>query len=521
MRVIICLLFALTLQAQVTYEDILKSPSNDWLTYHGDYQGQRFSPLTQINTNTITKLVPRWTYHTESDHLETTPIVWDGVMYISESNTVQALDAQTGRTIWTYKDQFASKQSVNRGVAILGDRVYFVTADCYLVALQKNSGAILFHKKYADVAKGYFASMAPLALQDRIIVGVSGGDSGMRGFVAALSAANGDELWRFYTVPAKGEQQSETWSEFDTRWGGGATWMTGTYDPSLDTLYWATGNPWPDFSGSRRRGVNLYTDSIVALDAGTGKLKWYFQFTPHDTHDWDAQSIPVLADIDIKGQSRRVLLHANRNGYFYVLDRVTGQFLCATPFIDKLDWATGIDVSGKPIEVPNKEPSPEGRRVCPSVRGASNWMSPTYDPFTKLLYVPTLEECNVFTESMQKIEPMEDMGGGGAEEIPGEPGQFFLRAIDPATGKRRWEYPMTGRAEMWAGSVSTAGGLVFFGDDDGDLVAVDAISGRYMWHYHVSGTITASPITFAFAGKQYVSIAAASNVFTFALVVDH
>jgi len=513
------LFLALSAYGQVTYQDLLKSPSANWLTYHGDYRAQRHSPLTQIDAKNISRLAPKWTYHVEgANRLEAVPIVFEGVMYVTDSNAVYAIDARTGKAIWSYKDQFAAKQAVNRGVAILGDSVYFVTADCYLVALHRNSGAILFHKKFADIGKGYFASTAPLALRDRVIVGVAGGDSGMRGFVAALSPSDGGELWRFYTVPAKGEPGSETWGDFDTQWAGGATWMTGTYDPELNTLYWSTGNPWPDFFGSNRRGANLYTDSIVALDAATGKRKWYFQFTPHDTHDWDAQSIPVLADIDLQGHPRRVLLHPNRNGFFYVLDRLTGQFICATPFIEKLDWAKGIDASGKPIEIPDMEPIPGGRRVCPSVRGASNWMSPTYDPVTKLLYVPTLEECDMYTASGHSPEPMKDLGGGGAESIAKEPGKFYMRALDPATGARRWQYPMTGKVEMWAGSVSTAAGLVFFGDDDGSLVALDAVSGKHLWHYYMGQNITASPITFSVNGNQYVSIAAATDVFTFGLV---
>jgi alcohol dehydrogenase (cytochrome c) len=522
MRFTSLLLFGFTLTAlgQVTYQDMLASPSQNWLSYHGDYAAHRFSPLNQIDTHTVARLAPKWTYHPEgATHLETTPIVFDGVMFITDSNSVYAVDARTGLTIWTYKDQFASRQSVNRGAAILGNSVYFVTADCYLVSLQRNSGAILWHKKFADVKKGYFSSMAPLALRDRIIVGVSGGDSGMRGFVAAISASTGDELWRFYTVPAKGEPGSETWGEFDTEWGGGATWMTGSYDPERNVLYWATGNPWPDFKGHARRGANLYTDSIVALKADSGKLDWYFQFTPHDTHDWDAQSIPVLADILVQGRMRKVLLHPNRNGFFYILDRITGEFLCAKPFIQKLDWAKGIDASGKPIEAGDTQPIPGGRRVCPSVRGASNWMSPTYDPQTRLLYVPTLEECDIYTGAAQEPEPMKDLAGGGAESIPSEPGKFYMRALDPSSGgDRRWQYPMTGHAQMWAGAVSTAGGVVFFGDDDGNLVAIDAVTGKYLWHYHMGQNITASPITFSVHGQQYVSIAAATDVFTFALL---
>ncbi|MBV9612620.1 MAG: PQQ-dependent dehydrogenase, methanol/ethanol family [Acidobacteriaceae bacterium] len=503
---------------QVRYADILKSPSENWLTYHGDYRALRYSPLAQINRKTVANLVPKWTYHMEgARRLEASPIVYDGVMYVTGSNEVDALDARNGRCIWSYRDAAVQEKNVNRGVAILGDSVFFVTGDAYLVALHRSTGAVLWQKQFADRKKGYFATLAPLALEDRIIVGVSGGDSGMRGFVAAFSPTRGDELWRFYTVPAKGEPGAETWGESDTQWGGAATWMTGTYDPGLNTLYWATGNPWPDYYGVRRRGANLYSDSIVALDAATGKLKWYFQFTPHDVHDWDAQSIPVLADLPCQGKTRKLLLHANRNGFYYVLDRETGAFLFAKAFVEKLDWATGVDGKGRPIEVSNMDPTPGGRRVCPSTRGASNWMSPSFNPLTKLLYVPALEQCDRYVATEHVPEPMKNLGGGGGESIPSEPGKFYLRAIDPATGERRWDYPMTGPATMWAGTVATAGGLVFFGDDDGQLVAVDAWTGEDLWHYSMGQLLTASPVTFSIEGKQYVVIAAATDVFAFSL----
>jgi alcohol dehydrogenase (cytochrome c) len=512
------LLLAVSLHAQVLYTDLLKSPSENWLTYHGDYRGTRFSPLTQIDRGNVGSLVPKWTYHMERGRrLEATPVVFEGVMYVTNSNEVDAIDARTGKSIWTYRDEQAANRGVNRGVAILGDSVFFVTADAYLVALHRTTGAVLWHRKFADISKGYTASLAPLALKDRVLVGVSGGESGMRGFVAAYSAAKGDELWRFYTVPAKGERGADTWGEFDTQWGGGATWMTGTYDPSLDTVYWSVGNPWPDFYGSGRRGDNLYTDSVVALDAETGKLKWYFQFTPHDTHDWDAQSIPVLADVDYQGKPRKLLLHANRNGFYYVLDRVTGEFLSAKPFVEEIDWATGIDAKGRPIEVSGKEPAPGGRKTCPSTRGASNWMSPSFSPQTKLLYVVALEQCDNFVGAARAPEPNKGMAGGGGESIANEPGQMYLRALDAATGKKRWDYAMTGPTTMWAGTIATAGGLVFFGDDDGNLVAVDAETGKDLWHYNTGQLLTASPITFALNGKQYVSIASATDVFTFGL----
>jgi alcohol dehydrogenase (cytochrome c) len=359
--------------------------------------------------------------------------------------------------------------------------------------------------------------MAPLALKDRVLVGVGGGDGGMRGFVAAFSASTGEELWRFWTIPAKGEPGAETWAEFPLKYGGGATWMSGSYDATLNLVYWATGNPWPDLFGKPRRGDNLYTCSMLALDANTGKLKWYFQFTPHDTHDWDAQSIPVLVDMPFQGKTRRVLLHANRNGFFYVLDRETGEFLRATPFIDELNWAKGVDAKGRPIELPEIDPSPAGRLICPSLRGASNWMSPSYSPQTGLMYVPTLEQCDVYTTFESVPEPMKEMMGGGAEPHGGRPGKFYLRALDPTTGKRRWEYPMTGSAESWAGAVSTAGGVLFFGDDDGQFVAVEAKTGKHLWHYSFGQNITASPITYTVNGRQFVSIAAGGDVFTFGL----
>jgi alcohol dehydrogenase (cytochrome c) len=505
---------------QVDYEEIQKSPSANWLTYHGDYRGTRYSPLDGINTKNVGSLVPVWTYHMEhARRLETTPIVYQGVMYVSNANEVDALDARTGRPIWSYLDTGATREDVNRGVAILGNSVFFVTSDGYLVALNRITGGVLWHKQYADTKNGQFATLAPLALKDRVLVGVSGGDSGMRGFVAAFSADKGNELWRFYTVPAKGEQGSETWGDFDVRWGGGATWMNGTYDPELNLTYWATGNPWPDYFGGNRKGANLYTDSIVALDAETGKLKWYFQFTPHDTHDWDAQSIPVLVDLPYEGKLRKLLVHPNRNGFLYALDRTTGQYLSAHAFVKELSWATGIDASGKPIEVPNMDPTAQGRKVCPSTRGASNWMSPSFDPKLKLLFVPTLEQCDKYVSTMRTPEPMHDSMAGGGGPVPGEPGHFFLRAFNPVTGQKCWEYSMAGTEteDMWAGTVATAGGLVFFGDTQGQIVAVDSKTGTDLWHYNMGQNLTASPITFAVDGRQYVTMASATDVFTFAL----
>jgi PQQ-dependent dehydrogenase (methanol/ethanol family) len=504
--------------APVSFEDIRRSPNDNWLTYAGDYQARRHSPLAAIDTANVKGLAPAWTFHVDTARkLEATPLVADGVMYVTNSNEIFALDARNGRRIWTYRDDQATVQRVNRGAALLGDRVFFVTGDNYLVALHRKSGAVLWSQKYADTKDGYFATLAPLAIKDRVLVGVGGGDSGMRGFVAALSASTGEELWRFYTIPAKGEPGSETWAQFPLQWAGAGTWLSGTYDPDLNLVYWTTGNPWPDFYGGDRKGDNLYSASVVALDLATGKLKWHFQFTPHDTHDWDAQAFPVLVDTEYQGKMRKALLHPNRNGFLYLLDRTTGEYLRSTRLVDKLTWATGIDAKGRPIEVPDMDPTPGGKLVCPSVRGAANWMSPSYNPATGLLYVPTLEQCDIYTGSAKEPVPMQGFAGTGGERVPTELGRFYLRAFDPKTGQRVWEYPMTGPTTTWAGTVSTAGGLIFFGDDDGQLVAVDAKTGKYLWHYNMGQPLSASPIVYAVNGKEYVTIAAATDVFTFSL----
>jgi len=500
--------------AQVRYEDIVKGPGTDWLTYAGNYQGWRHSPLKQITVENAGSMVNQWVYHVpNAKGLRTSPIVYKGVMYVTNANSVYALDGRSGRLIWQFVDPGSKKQGVNRGAAILGDRVYFTTTDCYLTALNRQTGEVIFSRKFADADKGISSTSAPLIARDKVIVGSAGGDSGMRGFVAALSPETGEELWRTFTVPAKGERGAESWGDY-IEWGGGATWLSGTYDPELNTLYWTTGNPWPDFAGKPRQGDNLFTCSLLALDLDTGKWKWHFQFTPHDTHDWDAQSWPVLIDMEFRGKMRKVVLHANRNGFFYVLDRTTGEFLRATKLIDNVTWASGIDDKGRPVAIPGKDPTPEGNWVCPSVKGATNWMGQTYHPGTGLLYVLTLEQCGMYNSSSKTPEPMKNFGGGGATE---EGGQVFLRAIDPKTAKRVWEYPMTGYGRMWTGTVSTAGGVVFTGDDDGHLVALDAKTGSELWYFNMGELLTASPITYEADHKQYVAIASATAIFSFGL----
>jgi alcohol dehydrogenase (cytochrome c) len=507
-------LFCVCANAQVRYEDILKGASRNWLTYAGTYQGSRYSPLTQITPENAGSLVSKWVYHVpNANGLRTSPIVYNGVMYVTNSNSVYALDARSGRLVWQYVDTRSKKGGVNRGAAILGNSVYFTTTDNYLTALDRQTGALLFSKQFADAEKGITSTSAPLIVKDKVIVGSAGGDSGMRGFIAALSATTGEEVWRTFTVPAKGEPGAESWGDL-VEWGGGGTWLSGTYDPALNTLFWTTGNPWPDFNGTPRKGTNLYSCSLIALDLDTGKMKWYFQFTPHDTHDWDAQSWPVLIDIPWRGQTRKVVLHANRNGFFYMLDRTNGEFLRATQLIDNVTWASGIDDQGRPVELPGKEPNADGNWVCPSVKGATNWMGQSYNPGTGLLYLLTLEQCGMYTSSSQKPVPMKNFGGGGATE---EGGQVFLRAMDPKTGKRVWEYPMTGSGRMWTGVVSTAANILFSGDDDGHLIALDARNGKHLWHFNMGEGLTASPITYEVDGKQYVAIASATAIFSFGL----
>jgi alcohol dehydrogenase (cytochrome c) len=472
--------------------------------------------LKQIDAATVSRLVPKWVRRFDgTNDLETVPLVHDGVMYATNSNEVYALDAVTGREIWHYRALGAQRRASNRGVAMLGERVFLVTGDCHLVALRRTNGGILWDQEYASFREGYSCTGAPLVVKDKIIVGVA--SSGKTCFVAALSAETGKEVWKVWAVPHKGEPGSETWGDFPLDQGGGPTWTTGSYDPDLNLLYWPTGNPWPDFYGAGRPGDNLFTDCILALDADTGRMKWYFQFVPHDTHDWDANETPVLVDAEFHGQRRKLLLQANRNGFYYVLDRSTGQFLHGAPFVKELNWAKGLDAKGRPLVLPDTDPSPGGTRVCPSVHGATNWWSPSLNPDLGLFFVVALEQCETYYSSAQKPVPVSGFRGTGHTLIPGQPGQFYVRALDAMSGKLRWEFPMPGPTLMWAGTVSTAGGLVFSADDDGDLVALDARSGKALWHFFMGANTHSSPMTFGVQGRQYVTVAAGTNLFTFGL----
>ncbi|PYT33061.1 MAG: PQQ-dependent dehydrogenase, methanol/ethanol family [Acidobacteria bacterium] len=512
-------LLLLPVIAQVTYQDLVRADPNNWLTYSGPYNGQRHSLLKQINKGNVKTLVTKWIYHVpRADHLESVPIVVDGVMYLTQPNEVYALDGRTGRLIWRYRHQPPLGKGPNRGAAVYGNRVYFTTPDAWLVALDARTGNFLWQSKIAEFKDGFWSPAAPLVLKGKIIVGVAPGDYGMNGFLAAHDASTGERLWRWDAIPKPGEPGSETWAGDSWKTGGGDTWLTGSYDPDLNLIYWGIGNPAPDFNGDLRKGDNLYTECMVALDADTGKMKWHFQFTPHDTADWDAVEIPVLVDAPFHGQRRKLLVQANRNGFYYVLDRTNGKFLHGTPFVQSVNWAKGLTPEGRPILVPGVEPSLKGSKICPSTSGATNWMSPAYDPDTSLYYVAALEGCGINTKSYEKFRP-----GGfsfdatGYIESPEEPRQSYVRALDLTSGKLVWEFQQIGSTEYGAGLLSTAGGLIFAGCDQGIFTALDARTGQPLWHFNTGQAITASPITYSFKGRQYVAVEAGSDVVSFGL----
>jgi alcohol dehydrogenase (cytochrome c) len=510
-----------TLAAQTSFEDIAKPPAANWLSYSGDYSGRRFSTLDEIKRDNVANLAPKWVFHVpDSNHLESSPVVVDGVMYITNSNEVYALDALTGRPIWHYKYPRSKMTNSNRGVAVLGDRLFFVSSDACLIALNRKTGAVLWQVQYADSSKGYGASLAPLATKDKIIVGVSGGDCGIRGFVDAYEAESGKHAWRFWTIPGRGEPGYETWGGQPMEYSGGATWMTGTYDPVEDTVFWTAGNPGPNFYAGARPGDNLYSNSLLALDAATGKRRWHFQFTPHDTHDWDAEEMPVLVDTTFQDRSRKLVLHADRNGFFYVLDRNDGHMLLGKPFVKKLTWARGILPDGRPDKIAGMDATPKGKLVCPGAIGATNWFSPSFNPHTGLFYVMSVERCDLYTSSAAPFTKGQCYSGTGVDQLPSDRGQFVLRAIDIQTGRIRWEKQLVNEffsGSAMPGTLATAGDLLFFADDAGYLAAADARTGDTLWHFYTGQFIAASPITYSAGGKQFVEITSATDVFSFGL----
>jgi alcohol dehydrogenase (cytochrome c) len=507
------------------WQAVLNPKQGDWPTYHGRLSGNRYSDLSKIAPSNIGRLAPQWMFSVPgqgSQSLEGTPVVVDGVMYVTRVNTVIALDARTGRMIWQYnrppsKDLVGDAAGgINRGVAVLGERVFVVTDNAHLLALHRVNGALLWDTEMADTRKHYGATSAPLVVGKLVITGLSGGDEGIRGQLNAFDAATGAQVWRFWSIPEKGDK-ANGWEGRAVEHGCGATWLTGTYDSGADSLIWPIGNPCPDFNGDERKGDNLFTDSVVALEPKTGKLKWHYQFTPHDLHDWDATETPMLVDMNFQGALRKLLLQGNRNGFFYVLDRTNGKFLAANPFVRKLTWAKKIGADGRPVLAQAWQPTVEGTEICPSMEGASNWMSSAYHPGTGLFYLVALEKCNVFNKNSEWWKRGQSFYGGSARPVAAEVPRKFLRAIDPQTGKIVWQYEQTGPGEAWGGVLATAGGLVFFGDDDGSFGALDAKTGKTLWHFPLNARWHASPMTYSVNGRQYVAVAMNSSIVAFAL----
>jgi alcohol dehydrogenase (cytochrome c) len=495
---------------------------HDWPTYNGDPGGNRYTTLTQIDKSNVARLAPRWVFSIPSaGQLQVTPVVVDGIMYVTAPNECYALDAGSGRQIWHFKRARTPGVAggwANRGVSVAGDRVFLMTDHAHIIALNRFSGEMLWDTPLEDWRKNYAASSAPLPAGNLVITGVAGGEHGANGFVSALDQETGKEVWRFWTVPKPGEPGSETWKGKDIDHGGAPTWFTGSYDPGLDIVYWPTGNPSKEYNGDDRQGDNLYASCILALDRKTGKLKWHYQFTPHDLWDWDATQTSVIVDAEWQGRPRKLLLHASRNGFFYVFDRTDGTRLLSTPFIKNLTWASGIGADGRPVRLPNQSPSAAGTKVCPSQDGATNWYSPSYNPSTGLYYVQTFEKCSIYTKSNQGAwESGKTYLGGSQRTAPDPKPQRILRAIDIRTGTIAWELPQYGAAQSWGGTLTTATGLVIAGEDSGALLAVDAQNGKPLWSFQTNQTWKASPMTYMFDGRQYVAVASGSNIIAFAV----
>ena len=501
---------------------VVNPRAGEWPTYNGIPGGNRHSGLTQINTQNVKHLQVQWVHSLPGSGLETTPIVSEGVMYVTSPGAVCALDSRTGSEIWCYSRSTDRTPATaggaggnefvepNRGVALLGERIFFATGDAHLVCLQRLTGGVMWDIKMPESAGLYSATSAPLVVGDLVVCGVAGGDGPLRGFLAAYQATTGTLAWRFWTVPRAGEPASETWTGKAIGTGGGATWMTGSYDVATDVLYWAVGNPFPATDGDEREGINLYTNCVIALEAKTGKLRWFYQFTPHDLHDWDATEPLVLVDTHYRGRDRKLLLQANRNGFIYVLDRTNGELLLAKPFTKKLNWASGIGSDGTPQLLPANKPTKTGIKTCPAVRGATNWYSTAFDPETQLFYVMTVEDCSIYKQSQN--------GGYEGYRDPSDPGLKYLRAFDISAGKVVWEVPQVGPEEAnYSGVLSTAGGVVFFGETGGSFTAADARTGKTLWTFKAAEAWKASPMTYMMDGRQYVAIASGSNILSFAL----
>ena len=491
----------------------LKPPSDTWPTYNGDYSGRRYSTLTQVNKSNVASLTLAWAFQTHSTTLKSTPLEVNGVLYFTTPDNVWAIDARTGRPIWHFNRPSQGDHVGHRGVAMYKDRLYFGTPDAHLICLNARDGKQIWDVEVADVQFGYYISLAPLIVKGRVIVGTSGDQADIPHFLEALDPENGKVIWRWDSLPKPGAPGSETWPDEDAlAHGGGPTWMTGTYDPDLNIIYWGTGNPHPVLAGVGREGANLYTCSIVALNADTGKLVWYYQPSPHDTHDWDAVETPVLFDADFQGRTRKLLAQASRNGYFFLLDRTTGEHLLTAPFV-RTDWASGLDSNGQPISTRAKEPQLDGSLVAAYEEGATNWMAPSFDPDTKLFYVNAQEGFTLYYLTLNANKKPEGHQGGAASPLWS---RALLVAIDYRTGKIRWTKEQ-GEGAAHPGILTTAGHLLITGDVSGNLLVLDPEDGRTLWHIYAGGLLGSSPMTYELEGRQYILTAVDSVVYAWAL----
>jgi alcohol dehydrogenase (cytochrome c) len=512
----------------VTNQDLLdglKDPTR-WLMAGGNYSGQRHSPLTQITPQNVQRLHPEWTFQTEAlGRFETTSLLLDNVLYVTSpaglNNTAWALDARTGRQIWRYRRDLPSDVTaccqVNRGFGVLGDRLFMTTRDAHLIALDMRTGNLVWDATMEDYKRGFGGTVAPLVVKDKVIVGVMGAEYATRGFVDAYEAQTGKRAWRFYTVPRPGEPGSETWAGDSWMHGGGSIWQTGSYDPELNLVYYGVGNPGPDYHSESRKGDNLYTAAVVALDADTGKLRWYYQFTPHDLHDWDAVHVPVLGDVRIAGRDRKVLMMANRNGFFYTLDRATGELLVARPYIET-SWAKEVNPRGRPVLLPGYIPDEKGQFTCPDLTGGTNANPPSFDPTQRLFFVAARETCAIFySYKPEEATPGQVYVGGASSRTGGrEKNWGALRAIDPATGERRWEFRLPNPSVP--GLLTTASGLLFAGDSEGNLLALDSRAGKLLWSHQMGANLHhTAPTTYMVDGRQHLLVPAGATLTAWAL----
>ena len=552
LRVLILAMLTLASQAAVSYDRLLhadREPQN-WLSYSGNYSGHRYSPLTEINRANVKYLQLKWSYHplyskntNSQNKMENTPLVVDGIMYTGTALEAVALDAVTGRQYWKLSRPLDPKAyynayEVNKGMAIAGDTLFWATVDCHLLAIDTRTGRIIWDKLLADFKKGYQYNVAPLVVRQMVLLGPATNEAGANCWVAAYDVKTGNEIWRFNTAPISADApEAKTWLGDSWKHGGSPIWNAGSYDPETNLTFWGTGNPNPGWNGDTRTPAdNLYSNSVIALDADTGKLKWYYQFTPGDEYDWDSTQVPVLVDMVWQGQPRKLMLWANRNGFFYVLDRLNGQFLTAKAFVYQT-WNDGFEETGRPIKNPKFWPKPMGGIVVnPGTQGGTNWYPPSYSPRTGLFYIPTWENSGGRSAKYDAGEWKEGQRYTGSTPPPGvvttggrasrppatyrkeEEGYGAIRALDPKTGDKKWDFKMVNYTE--SGVLSTAGDLVFGGGMDGTFVALDAKTGELLWHVNLGGPNASGPISYAVDGKQYIVGTGAGTLFVFGLPDD-